>query len=428
MTALRFLALFSAKHGSRFRRNFIHAARGNLIAQCILLAATPILTRLYTPDDFAALAMFTAGLSLLTAVGCWRIDWMLPNASSRQQALALVLLGSAVLIVITLITVTVLWFKPYLLDRWKGGQVLGHLIFLWPVALVGTGIQQLLQAWFVREANLAATSQARVAQSVANTGLSLAGGGIGLGPFGLIGSTVVSTWVGIGTLLRQSMQHLGIAGRLTAKRIAVTGRKFASEATWSTAISTVNMAGNSVMVLLLAQYFPAKEVGWFALMHRVAIAPIGIITQGVAQSFWAESAQLVRSDKKRLKALYLRTTWRLFLLSIPVALLCLAGPIYVGILFGKTEWSGGGLILAMLAPMIVGSITFSPTNHLVVFYKQKYQMVVDFTRFSLIFVCIFGSAASNLSIYSAVLLSSLASIGSHALLLFIHLRFCYGTD
>jgi O-antigen/teichoic acid export membrane protein len=422
MNVSRFLDLFSTKRGSRFRSNFIHAARGNLIAQALPLVAMPLLTRLYSPDDFAAWAMFLAALGLLTSVGGWRVDWVVPNATSRQQALALMLLGSGVLIAVSLITVLVLWFKPHFLDKWNGARILGPLILLLPVALLGTVIQQLLQSWFVREADLWPTSQGRISQSVANTALSLAGGGFGLGPLGLIGSTVISAWIGIGTLLRHSIQHLRLARRLTIRRMAMSAKRFAKQATWSTAVSLFNVASREMMPILLIQYFQAKEVGWYVLMYRLAVAPIGLVTQGISQSFWAEAADLAKTDTKKLKQLYQRTTKHLFFLSLPIGAVCLLGPFYIGKVFGESKWGEAGYLLAALTPLLMGITIFSPLSVLVVFCKQSWQFVWDLSRVILVVIIIHGMHRIGCGIAKTILACSIMFLLLYLVFYVINLR------
>lgn len=50
---------------SQYARNVGTLATGTLIAQAIGIAASPILTRLYSPESFATLALFMAIVSSL---------------------------------------------------------------------------------------------------------------------------------------------------------------------------------------------------------------------------------------------------------------------------------------------------------------------------------------------------------------------------
>ena len=83
--------------GSRFARNVTRLASANLLAQSLLLASAPLLTRIYTPADFGALGVFMAITSIGLAFGTARFEWSMPNPRSATQAGALLLFGMATL-------------------------------------------------------------------------------------------------------------------------------------------------------------------------------------------------------------------------------------------------------------------------------------------------------------------------------------------
>ena len=414
--------LASAKKGSRFRQNFVKVARANALAQAIVLLTTPILTRFYSPVDFGTLALFSSLLSFLLAFSTWRFDWSIPNAASRTQAAALLVLGLITLMFFSVTTFVVFWtFSPDW-SFWKGFKDLRPFLLLLPIALVGSGMHQLMQAWFIREASLTAVSKTKIAQSVAGTGLNIAGGIAGLGAFGLIASSLVSAWVGIGVLFRHAYGLWASVTKLSFTRIKACWKRFWREVTFSTMVSIVNTMSLSVTPMLLVQYYSVTEVGWYALMYRLAIAPIGMFTVAIGQSFWAEAAQLVKRDRKALRSLYIKTTKRLILLSLPIISICAAGPIFVAPLFGKTEWVGAGYVLPAIIPMVFGSIVFSPTNHLIVFGKQHLQLVCDITRFLLIITALIVAKLAMFDFVTAVLLMSLSSLVGHIILFIIHIK------
>ena len=297
------LRWLSTSHGSRQRRNFLHISRAMLIAWIFPLAATPVLTRLYTPQDFAALAIFSSMLAVLAGVGSWRFDWMIPNAKNRTEALVLLVIGVAALVCISLLTIVVLWTADGYLNLWHGAEVLGPIIFLLPVALLGTGIRDLLEAWFVYEADLKLPGRARITQAAVNTGVSLVAGFIALGPVGLIAGLIASAWGGISTMLPPIFFQIQIAGRLTRTQFASAGRHVV-QATFSVGVSLTSTLGQTIVPLLLIEYFSAKEVGWYMLMHRLAIIPLGLITIALGKSFWSEAAQLAQTNRTQLLSLY----------------------------------------------------------------------------------------------------------------------------
>ena len=388
---------------SRFRRNFIKVVRANLLAQALPLFVSPLLTRIYAPSDFGAVVLFSSVLSILLAFASWRFEWSIPNASSRTQAAALLFLGASSLIVTSILSILIFWFARAHLSIWNGAEVLGPFILLVPLAVVGGGLHQLLQFWYVREADLTAVSRARIAQSISNTSLCIGGGFASLGAIGLIGSTIVSAWAGIGMLYKyHSSQLTKAVGRLTTKRLKLCGWRFGTESTLSAITSVINASSLAMLPLLLAQYYPVTEVGWFALAQRIAISPVCVVTGAVGQSFWAEAASLIREDRSALRRLYLKSTRRLGFLSLPVALVCLAGPLYVGLVFGEAKWEGAGWLLAALVPMLLGQIIFAPLHHLSVHRRQGWSLLWDISRFALLVLTIRLTASHGAGIVFTV--------------------------
>src|SRR5690606_33811726 len=209
----------------------------------------------------------------------------------------------------------------------------------------------------------------------------------------------------------------------TSRRFAFAFKRYRREATWSTMVSLLNAASLLAPVLLLSQFYPIREIGWYALMTSLAISPMSIFSAAIGQSFWSEAARLARTRKiGRLRALYLRTTKRLATASLVVVAICASGPFFVGPLFGKEDWGGAGHVLVALTPMLVGAIIFSPTNHLIVLSRQSTQMFADAGRLALVIVAILVSQYAALEFVFAVALTALASFCGHFGLFLLHLR------
>jgi O-antigen/teichoic acid export membrane protein len=191
--------------------------------------------------------------------------------------------------------------------------------------------------------------------------------------------------------------------------------------------SIANAIGLSIVPLLLASFYSAKEVGWYALVSRLALAPLGLITNAVMQSFWAEAARLVKIDKKKLRDMYLGATLKLGLLSLPVIVLCVAAPLYTAFIFGA-EWDGAGYVLAALTPMIVGQVMVAPLTHLIVHEKQKWQLAWDVVRTVIVAGIIVLGPVYNLSMMYVVFMTSAFSFVMYAVLFAINLYYLSTPD
>ncbi|HEY4203126.1 MAG TPA: oligosaccharide flippase family protein [Devosiaceae bacterium] len=417
----RLLKLFSAQHGSALRRNFMHVARANILAQIVSLLASPLLTRVYAPADFGAYALFSSISAMIIAGAAWRFDWSVPNARSATIAACLMVLGFSFLAASTILTL----MAVAALGRWAPDKLgnLGFLSYLLPIAVLAGGLAYLFQAWFVRSNDLRLVSKTKIAQSGSNVALSVTGGLMHLGASGLIGASVASSWVGILTLIKNA-PRFRLSLRLVSRlRLWITLRRFGREASWSTLVAIVNAASFSAIVIALTASFSLHEVGWYTFMYRLAAAPISLISSALGQSFWSAAAQLARDRQfNALQNLYLSTTRRLALLAIPVVLGCLAGPFVVGPIFGEEKWGGAGYVLMALAPMLVGSIVFSSTSHLTVLQRQSMQLFADGVRLMLIVASIWVCKMAGFGFMAAVALASVSSLIGHLILFWLHLR------
>jgi len=416
----RIISLLSAT-GSPLRRNFVRVARANVVAQAAGLAASPVLSRIYSPADFGAFALFMSVAGLAVAVCTWRFDWSVPNTRHPATAAALMVLGFLALAISSLVTLCGVVVIYLMAPEWFGR--LGVLSVLIPLYLVGAGTILMFEGWYVRTNDLRLVSNARIAQSVTNIAMAVGAGLMKPGPFGLVVATVIAGWVGIGRLGLGATDFWRERKRLTAMRLRAVFRRFRGEATRSSLVAVVNAASFSAIVIVLTANYALHEVGWYTFMYRLAATPIALVSASLGQSFWGTAADLARRrDIQALSALYQRTTRRLAWLTVPILIGCAAGPFVVGPLFGRDQWGAAGTVLLAMAPMLIGGALFSPTNHLFVLGRQSLQLVADMTRLILCVGAVFVCGRLGFDIVVAVALCSFASLFGYWLRYLLHQR------
>ena len=81
------------KPKSEFTRNVLTLMTGTTIAQAIPIAISPILTRLYTPEDFGVFALYIGIVAILSvfATGKYELAIMMPK--DNQEAFSILLLS-----------------------------------------------------------------------------------------------------------------------------------------------------------------------------------------------------------------------------------------------------------------------------------------------------------------------------------------------
>lgn len=411
-------------NGSRYASNIARTVSANLLAQVVLLIAAPLLTRIYRPDAFGAMGVFTAILSVGLAVGTARFEWSMPNPRTATQASAVWLLGMVMLGVACF-----LWFVSWPTIRaaelppdWTR---LGDAGWLLPFALAGAGSLQLLQAWHVRVADLRPMSRVTLLQASVNVTVVVLVGlllGASAGVWGLIAGMLVGVWVGALGLWTSARGLRAALWRLNGRRIGVTWLRYRGEAAWSTLAALLNTLSLAAIPLMLARHYRVEDVGFFALIQRIALGPIGAVSAAVRQSFWAEAAQLASADAAALDDLYRRSLRRLGAFGAVVGLIALAGPLYVGPMFGSSHWQPAGWVLAASVPMLLGQAVASPLSHLEVHGRQQWQAAWDTLRLLLLIAGLELSGHFQLSIAQAVLCASAIMGVMYGLLVYLNIR------
>ncbi len=410
--------------GSRFAGNLASVVAANALAQVVTLGAAPVLSRLYGPEAFGAYGLFVAWVGIGLAVITARVEWLVPNPRSNAQASALLAIGLLCTGLGVALSVALLAVLP--LSAWPAGWLnSGGLPWLLPGVLAVTGLQQLLQAWHVRGADLAAASRMKLLLSVVNVAVAVSFGlamlpgatALGLGAGMLAGACAASLG-----LLRHA-KGLGTAlGRLSPRRVVVSWRRFRGQVAWSTLAALLNTLSLAAVPLMLSRHHSMADVGFYTLVQRIAFVPAGLVGSAVRDSFWAEAARRAGSDPAGLRALFLVSLRRLGLLAAVATVVALAGPLWVGPLLGAAQWSGAGWVLAASVPMLVGQIAVSPLSHLEVHSKQHWQAAWDAVRLATLVAVIDIAGRSGAGLPVTVLALSLVMGAMYGVLLLMNLR------
>jgi len=373
-----------------FRLKVLQVAGGTALAQGLLVLASPVLTRLYTPADFGVLVVYVSLVSLSVTVASLRFELALPLPSDETEAAALLLLCVGLVAGSTALGGLLIHVFRHRILGWMGEPGLGPYLWLVPVSTLGAGLYQVFNCWAIRKERYDSIARTRVTQSLTQLAVQLATGPFGLGPAGLLAGDALGRTNGTRTLAlldwRRDWASLRGVGWGDLARAARRYRRFPL---FSSGTALLNTANLRMPGLLLAIYYGPGVAGCFALAQRVFAVPSSVIGESVAQVFFGESAQLGRG--RSLMPLFLGTVRRMFLLGLPLmGASSLAGWFLFPALFGAAWKSAGGFLVA-IAPMALAQFTGAcVSSALVVLERQDLALVREVVR-SLLF---FGGIAA----------------------------------
>jgi lipopolysaccharide exporter len=355
-------------HGS-IARNLAVVGGGTALGQGSIVLAAPVLARLYDPQAFGLLSIYTAVISVLLAVVSFRFDLAIPTADDVDEAVHLTALSVLLAVAASagLGLVVLIWGGQ--LAAALGAAPLTPFLWLLPVALLVAGVAQALASLAVYLRSFGALARMRASQGLAQVIGQAALGFIRAGPFGLVLGDLAGRTLGTEQLVRSSFGTL----RSTAwswRSMVRHGRRRWGFARVMTAASVLNMISLQIPFLLIPVLFDLDATGQFFLAYRVLVLPASLVAAAVSQVFFGE-ASLRRADPRRLHDLAHSVSVSLFAFAIPTyAIVMVCGQALVQTVFGP-QWQQAGQIAQVLAPSLVLWAVASPISALLLIGRRE---------------------------------------------------------
>ncbi|MBN2290855.1 MAG: oligosaccharide flippase family protein [Pirellulales bacterium] len=404
------LSLLESLPGGRFTQNVVVLAGGTVAGQAVVIAASPILTRLYTPEDFGMLGVYVSLLGLVSVIASLRYEFAIPLPEKDADAAAIVILSLAILpVTVTVVGLVILLFRDPII-AWTNTPGIGPYLWLLPVGMVLMGIYQVFNYWVVRKKVFSRIARTRFYQGIAAVITQLAL--YPCGPLGLLLGQVLGSAAGSGTLASLAVRHDRHAfqqvNRNALVRMALRYRRFPQVSTLS---GIANSGGNVLPVLLLAAFFGPFVAGQFALVHRVVTWPMNVLGLAVSQVYFGEGVSALRRSPSNLRSLFLGGSKQLGTVAVlPMLALLLAGPWIFTFLFGS-NWESAGQFARVLAPMMaVQLVAASLSQTLNILEHQVWLFAWDAVRLLFTVVSIAGSALFGSSPIMTVAIYSVAML------------------
>ncbi len=406
-----------------FAYNVSLLAGSTAVGQVVGVLAAPLLSRLYTPDDFGALGVFTSVFMLLNVVSSLRYEYAI-NLADDDEAAQVLGVTLALVIVSSLILLAVALTLAQPVADWLNAPALGPYLWLMPLSLLGAGVYTAFNYWALRRASFGALGRTRITQSLTGTLVPLAVGALAQGPFGLLLGHAVAQSAGSTTLARLSWRQNSAALRgINRRGMARAARRYGRLALLTSASALVNTAGAQVPRLLLSGLYGTAVTGWFTFSQRIFAIPIGIVGVSVGQVFLSSAARLARENPPELRRFFFKTARRLFLLGLlPAGVLMVVGAPLFAFVFGP-QWETAGAYTQILAPaFLIQFVVSSLSQVMFVIRRANLQLAWDVLRLFSVGGVFAAAAAFNLDDPQGVLLYALALILTYGILFALQWR------
>ena len=366
----------------RFARSVSILALGTALSQGLAVMAAPVLTRLYSAEDFGHFQMYAAILAFTALAVTLRYELAIMLPERDETAASLLALTFCTVAAMTALFGLAAWWAHGTSHLPTSAERLRPYLWLVPLSTFGAGMYQALSCWAIRQKGYARVAGTKLTQVASQLGVQTAMGVFHGGPFGLL----------IGDAIGRANGSLGLA-RLSWKGSREAFRAVRWRTMWDAAVryrrfplisngaALLGVAAFSLPALLIAQLYGPRILGWYALCDRVMGVPAILIGQAVSQVYFAEGSRACNSDPRALRSLFLRSAKRLALFgAVPFLLLCIFSPMLFGFVFGAS-WREAGIYARMLAMMhYVSFITWPLMPTINILERQFLQLAWEVSR------------------------------------------------
>jgi O-antigen/teichoic acid export membrane protein len=369
----------------QFFRGVAILAGGTALAQILTVLASPLLARLYEPQDFGVMSIYLSMVSIISGVGCWRYEVAVALPEDDEAAVHLLALCVFLLTGMALLSwgAVTLWGSEIV---WiLKAPLLAPYLWLMPISVMAIGTYQMLNYWGVRKKVFSNIARSKFIQSVTQVLVQSLLGLSKAGPIGLLLGDVAGRCGSSLTLASVAVRRIGKMTRTISpasiRTVAIRYRRFPLYSTWA---ALINSIGVYALPLLMSAHFGPKVSGWLALCQIVAGAPLSLISTSATQIYMAEAARIQRSNLPVQLAFFWSTVRRLALLAfVMLSAVAVSIPWLIPTLFGD-NWSESVRYIYVLTPayfsMAVGSSVFGAVD---VFERQDLALMLELTRIPL---------------------------------------------
>jgi O-antigen/teichoic acid export membrane protein len=334
---------------------------GSAISQGIVVAALPIVTRLYTPSDFSVLAVFMSLLSIICVAACLRFDIAIPIPQTDSDAINI--LGLALLstvLVSSLVAICILAGAAQIAG-WFNQPKLQPYLWLLPLGVLLAGAYSALQFWFVRKKEFSAIARNRIGQSFACVCTQLGFAWFGWIPVGLL----------LGQLLNSGAGCIGLASRLARRdrallqyvdwsQMSLLWSKYSRFPKYSTFEALSNTAATYIPIVMIAATATRPEAGYLVLAMAAVQAPMALFGGAIAQVYLSRAPDEYRAGK--LNAFTIGMVGNLLKGGVgPLIFVGIAAPSFFPLIFGR-DWYRAGVLVAWMTPWSIMQFVSVPVS------------------------------------------------------------------
>lgn len=342
-------------------RNLVTTLGGTLVSQIIVLAFSPIITRLFDPEVFGLHGFFLSLISVLSPLVALRLHLAVTIAKTEIEADQIASLAIFLGLVTSTILAVVLGIGNLFGFSIFGLTKLGWLLWFLPPALFFIAIRDVIEMRLARLSQFSVISSSLIVQSLLSNLMRVVGG-IFIAPTTII-LVMITSIIPVfhsAILLWASWQQKYTFPSLSWKNAIILLKKYQDFPRYRVPTDIIGALSQSFPVLMLTWMFSPGVVGFYVLARSVTNLPLNIVGGSIGKVYYSHFALMYREKRPIFWVVFQATLAHFIFLAVPLLLISPTFPSLFKVVFGS-QWEMAGQYAAWMAMWIAGMLVNIPS-------------------------------------------------------------------
>lgn len=352
---------------------------GTAIAQGLTIAAAPILTRLYGPETFGLLGLYTSIIGIVTVVMTLRYELAVVLPRDDKGSANVLVLSISIALLLTIALSLLIVFFNYEIAQILNTPELQQWLWLVPIGAFSLGTYNALKYWSTRKKQFQRLSISQVIRSTGQVSTQVSGGLLSMGPSGLLGGQVLGQIIATVTLGYQVIKEdlKIITSSLSIKHMSIIAKKYKDFPLFSSSQALVNSVSQHATPFILAAFFGPAIVGFYTLALKLIQMPANLVGEAFKQVYYQKASELTNNNKP-LDTHMLKSSFYLAIIGfIPALVIFIFAPQIFYFALGEDWYVAGQYSRWLIFWMYFWFVNRPAVSSIQVFGWQKYLLIYE---------------------------------------------------
>lgn len=331
---------------SEFSKNIVTLIGGSGLSQLFMVLITPILTRLYSPEEFGAFALFISIIALFSPLASARYEQAVILAED-EEIYSLLALGVIIVTGFSLMLLIILLIFNQSIYSLIDDTVLQTWLYFIPLNVFLLGVYNLIIPYYNRIKKYQKIAGIQIAKSLSMSLFQVVLVWIKEGVFGLILGQILGQIIATFVLITQ-LSPGKLYRAMKRETMGLICKKYGNFPRFQIPHVFCSTASSNLPVYIFSGFFHVEITGLYSLSTRIVLMPLGVVTSSASKVYNQHLVELLKNNEDGyaftigfLKSL----AWKLFLL---IGVFTLFAPDIFAFVFGQS-WREAGVYAQLLS-------------------------------------------------------------------------------